>query len=181
MEEVTRAIGLGVPVLLGRLLAPQVPDNVVLDRLVQDFKRRYTANPVAFSKPYPHVAEVLTGPLSGIRKVILSNKPDNLIQQILEHFSMSSLFDRVIGTGLDFPAKPDPAAIGSVMGEFGVARREAILIGDSSIDRETAGNAAIDFAWVDYGYEELARDAALRVFSSAEDWAELSMEQGSLT
>ena len=173
-EAVKGAIGLGVHQLLARLLGEGRVEGEELDRLVTAFKALYAVNLVKRSLPYPGVPEMLAGPLKGVKKAVVTNKPHDFAAAILRHFGMDRFFERVIGTGIGFPPKPDPEAIRAIMRETGAEAPRTILIGDSGVDRRTAENAGIDFAWVDYGYEAVDRASPFRVFTEARQWACLS-------
>src|SRR5688572_14893795 len=68
LQEVTRAIGFGVHELLKTLAPEFAADAEGLERAVQIFKMRYAAEPVVRSTVYPHVLEMLEGPLKHKKK-----------------------------------------------------------------------------------------------------------------
>ena len=173
LSEVRQAIGLGVRRLVHRLSLASSPSETNLDRLASAFKTRYAMNLVVESKPYPDVLKVLSGPLSSMKKAIVTNKPNCLLNQILNHFGFNLFFHHVIGTGSNFPAKPKADAVQFVMKDLGVNPKEVMLIGDSQVDMETARNAGVDFGWVSFGYEDQPPHGCGRVFSNAAEWTHL--------
>jgi phosphoglycolate phosphatase-like HAD superfamily hydrolase len=48
--------------------------------------------------------------------------------------------------------KPDPMGVNTILAQFGVDARDALLIGDSDIDVQTARNAGAWAASVTYGF-----------------------------
>lgn len=167
--EITKAIGRGVRDLMTKLLPPEHRTGPVFDRAVESFRSRYAAELTLRSAPYPGVIEMLGGPLEPFAKAVITNKPEPLPQTMLERLGMSPFFKVVVGTGGEFPAKPDPASVRFAMQKAGAGPRETLFIGDSSIDLETCRAAGIDFAWVRYGYEQLPEFSG-RVFSNAWEW-----------
>lgn len=173
LAEVTKAIGFGVHELLKTLAPAFAGDAARLENAVQIFKTRYAAEPVVHSTVYPYVREMLEGPLNKINKSIITNKLTILTDKILRRFSMEKHFDQVIGDGCGWPAKPDPAAVKSVLKMAGTDLDRALLIGDSDVDRQAARNAGIDFLWMEYGYNDLSADPTVRRAATARDWANL--------
>ena len=170
LDEVKEAIGKGVRDLMQRLIKPKTVGDAELERLVREFKEHYAANLVRRSRPYPGVIEVLRGPLASMKKVIVTNKPHAFTVEILRVLGMEDCFECVIGTGLDFPAKPDPTGLRHAMELCSASAPETIIVGDSSVDMTTAYNASVDFAWVDYGYEDLRRLTPPLTFKHAAEW-----------
>jgi len=173
LPRVKKAVGRGVHELFKELEPSFKEGSQELEDAVAAFKRRYWARPVVHTKPYDGVLEMLAGPLSKFKKAIVTNKPHDLTQKILQTLSLSGFFDKVIGLDLGYPPKPDPASVLQLMGFFGAGRTDTLYIGDSNVDAETCRNARIDFAWVEYGYDKLSGLAPAFTFSSAFEWRKL--------
>ena len=174
LKEVYTSIGMGVHELFRRLLPdePGLGDHVI-ERMSLRFKSLYADRIAVDSQPYPGVREMLEGPLAAIDKAIVTNKPHVLSVKLLDALDLSGHFRRVIGMHNGFAAKPDPAGVRDVLVTLGCQAERAILVGDSSIDCETARNAGIDFAWVSYGYEDVKPRSAARIFNQASEWREI--------
>jgi len=168
LGEVKKAIGRGVHELFRDLMGPGKPE--VIEKAVGLFREWYHENPVLKTQVYPGVLPVLEGPLSGLKKAIVTNNPDDLVKVILEKLGMMGLFDIVMGTQAGFPPKPDPGGVLFVLSRTHFSPRRSILIGDSSIDRETARRAGTAFGWVSYGYESLSPNGSFPVFSNPKEW-----------
>ncbi len=83
---------------------------------------------------------------------VLTNKPARISVRILDSLGLSKFF-RVIYGGNSFETKkPDPLGANTILREFGAASREAMLIGDSEVDVQTARNAGMLAASVNYGF-----------------------------
>ncbi len=78
------------------------------------------------------------------------------------------LFDHftVLRTADDGPGKPDPFMVLSALGETGIERNDAVMVGDTVFDMTMAANAGIQAIGVGWGYHppaELGRAGALAV------------------
>ena len=174
VSEIKKAVGRGVHELFKDLEPRFKEEPELLEKTVVSFKRRYWDLPVIHTKPYPGVVEMLSGPLGFFRKAIVTNKPHDLTQKILDKLSLSGYFEMVIGLDLAYPPKPDPAAVRHVLEALKAAPADALYIGDSKIDGQTCKNAGIDFAWVDYGYGGLDGITPTMKFSSPSEWQSLA-------
>ena len=61
-------------------------------------------------------------------------------------------FIMIEGHNFDTPSKPSPAGVNKIIEKAGVSIEDAVYIGDSSTDIETAKNAGIDCLIVKWGY-----------------------------
>jgi phosphoglycolate phosphatase len=177
LEEMKRAIGYGVHELMRRLTAGRHVSPKLIEKMVALFKERYAREPLLNTRVYPHVETMLTGPLRPFPKAIVTNKPQDLTVHILEQLSLREHFRSVIGGDGDFPQKPDPSSLIFTTLSLGSSPTKTLFIGDGAVDFETAKNAGVDFAWVDYGYDEsLKNESSIRRFSNASDWQTLAAE-----
>jgi phosphoglycolate phosphatase len=103
------------------------------------------------TQAYPGVAETLEQ-LAGMPMAVLTNKPVRISVRILEQMGLSKYF-RVIYGGNSFETKkPDPQGATRVLRDLDAEPREALLIGDSEVDVQTARNAGTLAAAVNYGF-----------------------------
>jgi len=65
---------------------------------------------------------------------------------------LAKYFRAVYGGNSFATKKPDPLGAQTILREFGAAPAEAILIGDSEVDVQTARNAGTLAAAVNYGF-----------------------------
>ena len=175
-DEVRKAVGKGVHELLRSLGFQEDPET--LDKAVCLLKERYLESPVRTTSVYPHVREMLSGPLRGAKKAVVTNKLQTLTEKILNQLSMRDHFDLVIGDGGGFPCKPDPASVRHVLETLQVQPFEALFIGDSEVDFKTAGNAGVDFIFMEYGYDKFFKEENVKRFFSASEWGRLASLNG---
>ena len=97
------------------------------------------------------------------RLAVATNR-SNTIQDVLEQNGLTGLFDMVVSS-LDVKnPKPHPESVFKILSFFNLPAAQAIYIGDSSVDYETAG--AADVCFVAYGNNQL--DAPFKVNTMVE-------------
>jgi phosphoglycolate phosphatase len=111
----------------------------------------------SLSKPYPGIPELLAE-LQGkkIRTAVLSNKPDSVLRRIMAEFFPRHEFSSVCGFRPDVPPKPDPSSVWELLADMGLNPHQAVLMGDSEIDMETARNAGCYPLGVSWGFRSRA-------------------------
>ncbi|MCF8129839.1 MAG: HAD family hydrolase [Deltaproteobacteria bacterium] len=88
----------------------------------------------------------------------------NTIDEVLESNGLTGFFDMVVSSLDVTNPKPHPESIFKILSFFEISPTEAIYIGDSSVDYETA--RASDVCFVAYGNEQL--DAPFKVSTMME-------------
>ena len=109
------------------------------------------ANPlqVAGTKFFPGALEILDWLKGqGVTVAIVSTKRRSVIEEIFAYRKIQDKLDFVVG-GTDVPNyKPAPDAALLALSKANVEAKEALFVGDTVIDAETAKRAGIDFAAV---------------------------------
>ena len=146
-------VGNGAPVLIRRALGPEAPQTDV-DRALEYFIRYYHEHCLDETRLYPGVAETLEGlAAQGSRLAVLTNKPVRISHVIVEGLGLSSTFFRIYGGNSFDQKKPHPIGIHKLMEESGAAGERTLMVGDSSVDIETARNAGSRSCGVLYGFQ----------------------------
>jgi phosphoglycolate phosphatase len=149
-ETISSYVGNGAPVLVAKSLGPDVNPGE-LDRALKFFLNHYEGHKMDNTCAYPGVPEALRE-LSAMPMAVLTNKPVRISVRILEALGLAKYFRAIYG-GNSFPAKkPDPLGVHTILREFSTTANEAVLIGDSEVDVQTARNAGILSAIVNYGF-----------------------------
>ena len=146
----------------------------LLDKARDVFKEFYGEHCADNSGWYPHVLETLEQLSKKYRLTILTNKPKNLTDKIIEKLGSGYFFSQVLGTYEGFEKKPDPAGALHLMKTAGVNPDETLLIGDSSVDVQTARNAGIDIGLVTYGFGKEKELAEQKAQFQIDDFAKLT-------
>jgi phosphoglycolate phosphatase len=79
--------------------------------------------------------------------------PVRFSQGIIDGLGLSSRFSRVYGGNSFERKKPDPSGLNLLMAEHQTAKDRTLMVGDSSVDVETARNAEVRSCGVTYGLQ----------------------------
>src|SRR5712692_9275818 len=90
--------------------------------------------------------------LRGFSMAVLTNKPVRVSVRILEGLGLAKYFRAVYGGNSFETKKPDPLGAQRILEQFGAAPEQAMLIGDSEVDVQTARNAGTLAVAVNYGF-----------------------------
>jgi phosphoglycolate phosphatase len=143
-------IGHGAPQLVGRALGSGATEQERL-RALKFFLAYYEEHKLDSTCAYPGVPEALEQ-LAALPMAILTNKPVRISIRILEGLGLAKYFRVVYGGNSFASRKPDPVGAHTILRELGATPSEALMIGDSEVDVQTARNAGTLAAAVNYGF-----------------------------
>lgn len=171
VEAYRRMVGSGLEVLVRRAVPAEVArSRAVVANLTEELHEAYAREPAARTRPYEGIPILLEDVRArGVSMAVLSNKSDELVQDIVAGFFPPDLFEVVQGMRDDVPPKPDPTSARAIAARMGVDPAEVVYLGDSDIDMHTARNAgmtAVGAAWGFRGEAEL-RDAGAQIVIDA--------------
>jgi phosphoglycolate phosphatase len=151
-ETISGYIGHGAPVLVSRALGGNAREDE-LRRALQFFLAYYEEHKMDTTCAYPGIPDALAElSRKKVPMAVLTNKPVKISVRILESLGLASYF-RVIYGGNSFETKkPDPFGANKILTDFGAPPSEAIVVGDSEVDVQTARNAGTIAAAVNYGF-----------------------------
>ena len=153
MEEVRRFVGNGI----GRLIERAVPAGTTEDRTaktLEDFKRYYGKHCADRTKPYDGIMDVIEAlGKKGYLTAVVSNKADFEVQELCRQY-FPGMFDFVVGEREHIRRKPAPDTVLEVLEQLQVRKEEAVYIGDSEVDIQTAVNAQMDVISVLWGFRD---------------------------
>lgn len=126
--------------------------NQDFEKVFQSFREHYKDNCQNKTKPYDGVVELLHSlKTEGMKTAIVSNKADFAVKKLnrayFEEFAMTA-----IGEQEGVRRKPAPDMLFQALKELGVSKEEAVYVGDSEVDVETASNAGIPCISVLWGF-----------------------------
>ncbi len=151
-----RMVGHGVRNLVMQALPEQRRDPAQVDRSLAAFKAYYTAHIDVHTRPYPGMPELLeTLHAAGVRVAVASNKFQSGTEYLIKRFFGGIPFVALLGNRDGYPLKPDPEIVGEVLRTAGCSREEAVLVGDSPTDLQTAANGGIRGIAVAWGYRDM--------------------------
>ena len=149
-EVISGYIGHGAPQLVARALGGTAKEEQLAHAL-QFFLKYYEEHKMDNTCAYPGVADTLRR-LKKTPLAVLTNKPVNISVRILRELDLAKYFRVVYGGNSFETKKPDPYGAKAILGEFGLQAREALIVGDSEVDVQTARNAGTRVAAVNYGF-----------------------------
>lgn len=151
--EVGPMVGDGAHTLVERAFAARggLPGEVA--PLLRRFLDFYEANATVLTRPFPQVVDTLMRlKARGVLMAVCTNKPTAATLEILRALELDQFFAVVVG-GDDTPAlKPNPAHVDTTLDRLGVARDEAVFVGDSINDVLAAKGARLPCIVVSFGY-----------------------------
>ena len=174
--EVRHLVGRGARVLIERGMETtgDPVDQALVPQLFQDFLDHYGANIAAGSKPFPGVERVVRRLVAGKHPLgICTNKPEALAFKLLDALNLRRFFPVIFGADSRPYRKPDPRHLLDTIAAVGGERGNAVMIGDSDTDVETARAAGVPVILVSFGYteipaRELGADAVIDHFDALE-------------
>jgi phosphoglycolate phosphatase len=149
-DTISGYIGHGAPVLIARALGNGASEEQ-RERALKFFLAHYEEHKLDSTRAYPGVAEALKE-LRELPMAVLTNKPVRVSRRILEGLGLAKYFRAIYGGNSFETKKPDPLGAKKALEELGAAAKEAIMIGDSDVDVQTARNAGTLAAAVNYGF-----------------------------
>ena len=149
--------------------APAGTPAETIDRMLPVFMEYYKVHGAEHTHPYEGIPELLRHLRDrGIRTAIVSNKADVAVRRLTEVY-FPGLFEVSVGEKEGVRRKPAPDSVLEVLRIMGLSVSDAVYVGDSEVDIQTADRAGMDRIIVGWGFrdrEDLLRDGADRVFGS---------------
>lgn len=148
-------VGNGRDLLIHRMLAETGNDTEEnYNNVGKAYDTAYEADPLYKTAPYDGVLDLLdTLKEKGFTLAVLSNKPDNVTQDVVRLF-FGERFDVIAGQKKGVNPKPDPAGVFAILDELKMTADEAYFIGDTYVDISTGKNAGIESIGVLWGFRD---------------------------
>ncbi len=151
IDEVRSFVGNGIHKLIERAL-PVGSTEEEIDRVFGEYVPYYQAHAAIKTRPYDGITDVIkTLKENGVLCAVVSNKADGAVQDLCEQY-FPGLFDVAAGDRPDINKKPAPDMCNTVLKKLGMNREDAVYIGDSDVDIETAKNSGMDEIIVSWGF-----------------------------
>jgi phosphoglycolate phosphatase len=170
LDEVRRFLGNGMEYLISHAV-PSGTDAEVTAQVLSDFKQHYAAHCEVETKPYDGILEMLTAlRRRGIRTALVSNKGDFAVQKLATHY-FADCFDFVLGETAEIRRKPAPDMVHKALEVLNIPLADAVFIGDSEVDVQTAKNAGVNGIFVTWGFRDracLAQAGATQILDHVE-------------
>ncbi len=124
-----------------------------LHSLIQLYREDYVKNCCVNTAAYPGIQELVSKLNSfGMNLAILSNKPQEQTDVVVETLFPKGMFEVVMGASSRFPRKPNVTALTWLIMHMDVALNDVVYIGDSDVDMQLAKNAGVQGIGVAWGF-----------------------------
>lgn len=153
LAEVRQFLGNGIRYLMQHAAGLEVQGEA-FEKVFQTFRSHYVDHCLDTTKPYPGIMELLSALRArGVKMAIVSNKLDPAVQELNERF-FKGYITSAVGESATVRRKPNPDAVLAALRQLGSRMDEAIYVGDSEVDWQTAQNAGIECALVLWGFRD---------------------------
>ena len=132
-------------------------EDDLVDQVLDYYRPWYASHSDIRTGPYPGVLDLLKElRAAGVKTAVVSNKPDPAVQKLCRVY-FPDVFDFALGEIEGIPRKPEPDMIRLCLEKLDVTPEQAVYIGDSEVDIETASASGLFSICVDWGFRQ--RDA----------------------
>lgn len=178
IEDTKILVGRGVRVMIERAFEhrDRTLDEDTFDACFERFSEHYRAGIPGKSRPYPGIVAALDRLKStGFDLAVCTNKRESFTMPLLEALDLTGYFTAITGGDTFAFRKPDPRHITETIARAGGDVANAVMVGDSSNDIDSAKGAGVATIAVTFGYADrpVAEMAADRMIS---DYAALTSE-----
>lgn len=170
LSEVRQFVGNGVRRLVERAV-PQEAEAADVETCFTYFQKHYLVHCQDNTRLYPGIAGMLREVRSrGFRTAIVSNKLQAGVDELYQTY-FRDIIDVAIGEREGLRRKPAADMVELALERLGVSRQEAIYVGDSEVDVQTARNAGLPCVAVLWGFRDRERlvEAGATTFISHPD------------
>jgi len=171
IEQIKSFLGDGIRMLVTRSLADTGIHKI--DEAVELFLGFYAQCYNDSTEPYPLVIETLIDLQDkGYRLSVLSNKAQKYVDKLVEDHLPMIEFDYIYGDSFEHKRKPDPQGILEALNAMKCEKDEVILVGDSTVDIDTAKVSNIFICPVAWGFqpkEQLFKHSNVKPIESMSD------------
>ncbi len=152
-REIRSFLGNGMKVLI-QLSLPKDANITNFDEIFHAYDEYYTAHCQINTKPYDGIMELLDKlDKNGYKLAIVSNKQHAAVAELNDTY-FSKYIKTAIGEQEGVNKKPAPDTVLKALEELGCDTKNAVYIGDSEVDRQTAINSNMDCISVTWGFRD---------------------------
>lgn len=175
IDEVRQFVGNGIAKLIERAV-PSGAGEELRRKVLEDFKAHYKEHSADKTKPYDGIMDLLDElKRKEYLLAVVSNKADFAVQTLCERY-FPGVFDFVVGERENVRRKPYPDSVFEVLENLKVEKEDAVYIGDSEVDVQTAIAADVDLIAVAWGFrsrETLRESGAKCIIEKPEEVLDL--------
>ena len=144
VDEVRQMVGNGVAKLI-RDAVPEDTDDATYQQVLACFKEHYADHSLDNTVPYPGILDAID--------ILKAAGVKCAIADLMKNF-FPERFDFALGQRDDLKRKPDAEPVRYALAQIGVNPKDAVYIGDSEVDVETAQNSNMPCISVTWGFRD---------------------------
>ena len=155
IDDVRRFVGNGVRKLMERAIS-EGEANPDFEATFATFREHYMHHSLDTTKPYPAIMETLAElKARGCRLAVVSNKMMAATVELCKHFFPDTI-EVAIGENEaeGICKKPAPDTVYAALRKLGVNKDDAVYVGDSDVDIQTAANSGLPCISVLWGFRD---------------------------
>jgi phosphoglycolate phosphatase len=176
VQRYRQYVGGGVADLSHRVL-PAGSGEEEASRVEEYMREEYSLRWADKTGPYPGIRALLDALReAGVRRAVLSNKPDDFTRMLCDRFFLPEDFEIVRGAVEGMPKKPDPTAALDIARGMGIEPVQFAYLGDSGSDMKTAlaaGMYPVGALWGFRGADEISAAGAKIIIERPEEFMKL--------
>ena len=174
IAEVAAALSNGAAYLIAHTVPDGTPKELT-DKVLAAYALYYDAHCDILTGPYDGIVPLMEKLRDkGVKLAVISNKQDTAVKPLAEKY-FPGLLEIAVGESAEVRRKPNPDAVLAALRHIGVEREDAIYVGDTEVDLQTARNAGMECASVDWGFrtrEQLVEIGAEHIFDTVQELEE---------
>lgn len=179
IAEVAAALSNGAAYLIAHTVPAGTPKELT-DKVLAAYAPYYDAHCDILTGPYDGIVPLMQKLRDkGVKLAVISNKQDTAVKPLAEKY-FPGLLEIAVGESAEVRRKPNPDAVLAALRHIGVEREDAIYVGDTEVDLQTARNAGMECASVDWGFrtrEQLVEIGAEHIFDTVQELEEYLLRE----
>ena len=155
VEEIRSFVGNGVRQLMIQAV-PGGTDHPLFEEVLATFRYHYMEHSLDTTRPYEGIKKTLAAlKTRGCRLAVVSNKMMAATQSLCRHF-FPDLIEIAVGEdeAAGIRKKPAPDTVIEALRQLGVDKSNAVYVGDSDVDLQTARNSGLPCISVLWGFRD---------------------------
>ena len=172
LEEMRRFVGNGAEMQIRRAV-PEGTSEENIAKALRAYRAYYQEHCRIKTKVYDGLLDMLDAlKARGVKTAVVSNKPDAAVKKLSEEY-FGGRMDYAVGAKEGVRCKPYPDMAETALKALGIAKKDAVFVGDSEVDVQTGLNAGLDVIAVSWGFRsrEVVIEAGAKMI--ADDASEL--------
>ena len=168
VSEVMAIAGNGPRDLIRRCL-PKIATDSEFEECLKRFKAHYETNKTNKTAPFDGIIDALNDlKANGYKVALVSNKHDDAVRDLAKNY-FGDIIDFSTGSSDVVPKKPAPDMVKIALKELSATESEAVFVGDSEVDVQTAKNAGLPCIAVTWGFrgKDILINAGATIFIDA--------------